>query len=146
MRPPEYLPLSLYIDEAHNFISASLSDILKEGRKYKLSCVLATQDFAVIEERMARVMLNVGNIISYRLGNREAGFVARELDIPSQDIQFIEKYHVAYLTPKSRGIAKAPRPPFILPKEPPVAVPEPVAGFQSKSKPSWFTMESYQPA
>ena len=136
-RPAEYLPLSLYIDECHNFISASLSDILKEGRKYKLSCVLATQDFAVIEERMARVMLNVGNIVSYRLGHREAGFVARELDIPNQDIQFIEKYHVVYLTPKGRGLAKAQRPPFIREVEPPTKV-EPQ---RNPKKPSWFTLE-----
>jgi hypothetical protein len=140
-RPAEYLPVLLYIDECHNFINPSLFDILKEGRKYKLSCVLATQDFAVIEERMARVMLNVGNIVSYRLGNREASFIARELDIPSQDIQFMEKYHVVYLTPKGKGMAKAPRPPFFVPKEPPVVV-EP----QRKAKPSWFTMEPYQAA
>lgn len=142
-RPKEYLPLSLYIDEAHNFVNPNLFDILKEGRKYKISCCLATQDFALINESLARVMLNVSNIIAYRLGHREAGLVARELDISSQDIQFIEKYHVAYLTPKSKGIAKAPRPPFFVPKEPPVAV-EP----QRKAiKPSWFIIdasESYQ--
>jgi len=136
-RPAEYLPVSIFFDECHNFVSVSLSDILKEGRKYKLSCVLATQDFAVIEERMARVMLNVGNIISYRLGNREAGFVARELDMSSQDIQFIEKYNVAYLTPKGRGMAKAQRPPLFLPKAPPVEV-EPQ---RNSKKPSWFTLE-----
>ena len=141
-KPKEYFPLSLYIDECHNYVNPFLFDILKEGRKYKISCILATQDFAVIEERMARVMLNVGNIVSYRLGNREAAFVARELDIPSQDIQFIEKYHVVYLTPKGKGMAKAQRPPYFLPKEPPVAV-EP----QRKAiKPSWFTVESYQAA
>ena len=140
-RPAKYLPVSLYIDECHNFVNPSLLDILKEGRKYKLSCVLATQDFAVLGETIARVMLNVGNIVSYRLGHREAGFIARELDIPGQDIQFIEKYHVVYMTPKSKGLAKAPRPPFFLPKDPPTAV-EP----QRQSKPSWFTLESYQAA
>jgi hypothetical protein len=136
-RPAEYLPVSIYFDECHNFVSVSLSDILKEGRKYKLSCVLATQDFAVIEERMARVMLNVGNIISYRLGHREAGFIARELNMPSEDIQFIEKYCVTYLTPKGRGIAKAPRPPLFVPKAPPVVVEPP----RNSKKPSWFTLD-----
>lgn len=140
-RQKEYQPVSLYIDECHNFVNPSLFDILKEGRKYKLSCVLGTQDFATIDERLARVMLNVGNIVSYRLGNREARFIANELDIIPQDLQFIEKYHVAYLTPKERGIAKAPKPLWIIPKEPPKQV-EP----QRKSKPSWFTMESYQPS
>jgi hypothetical protein len=140
-RPKEYQPFSLYIDECHNFVNPSLFDILKEGRKYKLSCVLATQDFATIDERLARVMLNVGNIVSYRLGHREARFISNELDIIPQELQFIEKYHVAYLTPKERGIAKSPKPLWIIPKEPPKQV-EP----QRKSKPSWFMMESYQPA
>lgn len=140
-RQTEYQPLSLYIDECHNFINPNMFDILKEGRKYKLSCVLATQDFATIDDKMTRTMLNVGNIVSYRLGYREAQHIAKELDIKSQDLQFIEKYHVAYMTPREKGIAKAPRPPFFIEKEPPTQA-EP----QRKSRPSWFTMGSYQPA
>jgi len=141
-RPKEYKPVSIFIDEAHLFVNPALFDILKEGRRYKLSCCLATQDFAVIDDKMTRVMLNVGNIVSYRLGYREASLVARELDLNIQDIQFIEKYHAAYLTPKGKGIAKAPRPPLVREIKPPVVV-EP----QRKSiKPSWFTLESYQAA
>jgi hypothetical protein len=136
-RPKEYLPLSLYVDECHNFISQGMFDILKEGRKYKLSCVLATQDFATFDERLARVMLNLATIISYRLGHREARLVANEIDITPQQLQFIEKYHVAYATPKSKGIAKAPRPVWITQKEPPTMV-EPQ---RKPMKPSWFTLE-----
>lgn len=142
-RPKEYLPVSVFIDECQNFLSPSVGDILKEARKYNVSFCLATQDFAVIREQMTRLLLNIGNIVSYRLGHREAAFVAGELDCTPQELQFIEKYHVMYLTPKARGIAKAPHPPFIVPKIP-VAAPEPVAGFQRKSKPTWFTTESYQ--
>lgn len=143
-QPAEYLPVSLYLDEAHLFVSPSLFDILKEGRKYKLSCILATQDFAVIEERMARVMLNVGNIVSFRLGHREAGLIARELDIPAQDIQFIEKYHVVYMTAQGKGMAKAPHPPLIREVAPPMVV-EPQ---RISKKLSWFDLEpleSHQP-
>jgi hypothetical protein len=61
-----------------------------------------------------------------------------------EDLQNLEKYHCAFLTSKEKGIAKAPRPPFFLPKEPPAAAP--AAGFQRKAKPSWFTTESYQTA
>jgi hypothetical protein len=89
---------------------------------------------------MARVMLNMGKIVSYRLGHREASYIAKEVDFPTPSIQFIEKYHVAYLTPKGKGIAKAPRPLWIIRKEPPVLV-EP----KRTAKPSWFTLESYQP-
>jgi hypothetical protein len=138
--PKEYLPLSVYLDECHNFVTPSLVSCLKEARKYNLSICLSTQDFAVIEPSMTRVMLNVGNIVSYRLGYREASYVSKELDITPQELQFIEKYHVAYLTPKARGIAKAPRPPFFIPKEPPkVVAPQP-----KSSKPKWFTRTSYQ--
>ncbi len=140
-KPKEYLPISLYIDEAHNFISPSMFDILKEGRKYSVSCILATQDFAVIEEPMTRVMLNSGNILSYRVGSHEGHLIAKELDIKPQEIQFLEKYHVAYLIGKDRGIAKAIRPPLFKEKEPPVKV-EP----KREAKPSWFVLESYQPA
>ena len=140
-RPKEYEPLSLYIDECHNFINPNIFDILKEGRKYKLSCVLATQDFASFTPQMTRILLNVGNIVSYRLGAREAVLVSDELNMDAENVQFLEKYHVAYLTPKERGIAKAPRPPFFIEKEPPEFV-EP----KRKVKPSWFATGSYQPA
>jgi len=136
-RPKEYLPLSLYLDEAQNFINPSLFDILKEGRKYKLSVCLSTQDFAVIDDRMTRVMLNVGNIVSYRLGSREASFVAKELNLSPQDLQFLEMYHVAYLTPKERGIAKAPYPPFFKQAEPP----KKVVSQRKSTRPVWFTLE-----
>lgn len=139
-QPAEYLPLSIYIDECHNFINPNLFDILKEGRKYKLSCVLSTQDFATIDDKMTRTMLNVGNIISYRVGYREAQHIAKELFLTPPDLQSLEKYHVAYMTPKDKGIAKAPRPPFFIEKELPV-MEEP----RRKAKPSWFTMGSFQP-
>jgi hypothetical protein len=139
-QPAEYLPLSIYIDECHNFINPNLFDILKEGRKYKLGCVLSTQDFATIDDKMTRTMLNVGNIISYRVGYREAQHIAKELFIMPEDLQSLEKYYVAYMTPKDKGIAKAPRPPFFIEKELPV-IEEP----RRKAKPSWFTMGSFQP-
>jgi len=140
-RPNEYRPLSLYIDECHNFVNPGFFDILKEGRKYKLSCVLATQDFATIDERLARVMLNVGTIVSYRLGHREARLVANEIDITPQQLQFIEKYHVAYATAKAKGIAKAPRPVWITRKEPPT-MEEPL---RKPIKVSWFDLEPLEP-
>lgn len=111
-RPRTYHPLALYIDECHNFVNFNFMDILKEGRKFKLSCVLSTQDFASIDERLARVMLNVGTLVCFRVGAREAALIAKEMDCAPQELQFLEKYHLAYMTPKERGFAKAPRPPL----------------------------------
>jgi hypothetical protein len=135
-RPKKYEPLALYVDECHNFINQNFMDILKEGRKFKLSCVLSTQDMS-FDERLARIMLNVGNIVSFRLGAREAQMIARELNFQAQDLQFIEKHHVAFLTQHGTGIGKSPRPPFIRPLEP--KRPEP----KSESK-GWFVLEPYQ--
>lgn len=110
-------------------------DILKEGRKYKLGCVLATQDLN-FDQNLARTMLNVGNIVSFRLGNKEAQAVARELNMTPNDIQFLEKHHVAFMTHKETGIGKAPRPPFVKKMEP--KRPEPKSETEE-----WFILESY---
>lgn len=137
-RPSVYKPLALYMDECHLFVNFNVMDILKEGRKFKLGTVMATQDFAVIDEKLARVMCNVGTILSYRVGAREAHLIARELNCPAWVLQFLEKYHLAYLTPKERGIAKAPRPPFFKKLE----VKKEKPREQSKG---WFRLEPYQP-
>lgn len=71
-RKKRYKPVAFYVDECHLFLNSNFFNILKEGRKFKLGCILSTQDFATIDEKLVRVMLNVGNIISYRLGYREA--------------------------------------------------------------------------
>ena len=70
-RPTEYKPLALFVDESHLFVNHNFMDILKEGRKYKLGTVLATQDFAAIDEKLTRVMCNVGSILTYRAGARK---------------------------------------------------------------------------
>lgn len=137
-RPEKYHPLALYVDECHNFINYNFTDILKEGRKYKLSCVLATQDLA-FDEKLVRILLNVGNIVSFRLGAKEAQVVARELDITPQELQFLPKYHAYFLTPEGTGMGKAQRPPFVKPVEP--KRPEP----QREPEGEWFPLESYQP-
>ncbi len=138
-RPKESKPVSMCVDECHLFINFNFMDILKEGRKFKLGAVLATQDFAMIDDKMARVMCNVGTLLAFRLGAREAQIIGREMDCSPQTLQFLEKYHVAYMTPKERGIAKAPRPPLFKKLE--------VNRVEPKVKSAgWFDLESYQPA
>jgi len=155
-RPKEYKPVSIYVDECHNFINLNFMDILKEGRKFKLSCILATQDFALIDERLVRVMLNVGTLITFRVGHREAQLLANEMGAIEPDeynfmsgktikfdtkeaIQNLEKYHLAYMTPTAKGIAKAPRPLFVKMIEP--KKPEP----KRTLKGGWFPLEPYEP-
>lgn len=136
-RPKDYRPVSLYIDECHNFVNPNLFDILKEGRKFKLATILSTQDFALIGEKLARVMLNVGTLIAYRLGSREASLVAREIQCRPEEIQSLEKFHVMYVTPTERGMAKAPRPSLAKPIEPRKAEQESKAEWKG-----WFSTEA----
>lgn len=117
-RPKLYRPVSLFIDEAHNFVNPNLFDILKEGRKFKLACILSTQDFAVISEKLARVMLNVGSLVAFKLGSKEATMLAREFQCRPEEIQNLPKYHVMFLTPGARGVAKVARPPYVRLMEP----------------------------
>jgi hypothetical protein len=140
-RPKEYKPLALYIDECHNYLNYNFYDILKEGRKYKLSCILSTQDFSLVDDHMTRVMLNVGTIIAFKLGSREAQFIAKEIDCEATDIQFLEKYHFYLLTPEIRGKFMAPRPPIFKKLE--------VKRVELSSKPiskksQWFPLEAYK--
>jgi len=140
-RKKNYKPLALYVDECHNFINPNYFTILKEGRKYKVSAILATQDFASMPAKLTRVILsNTGTIISFNVGNLEAGQISREFrETPISDIQFSEKYHCAYRTPKEEGIAKTYPPPYVKVKE--------IKRKAEKKKPDfgWFAIEGSCP-
>ena len=134
-RPETYEPVSLYLDECHNFLSANMFDILKEGRKFKISCVMATQDFSLISERLVKVLLNLGTLVSFRVGHEVASKMAREMGMTADVLQFMQKYHFAYLSQGERGIAKAPRPLFV--RKVLVHKPE----LKKKAKGNWFHLE-----
>jgi len=72
-------PFYLYIDECHTFITLSFADILAEARKYGLSLFLAHQYIEQLDERVrAAVFGNVGTIISFRIGAKDAEYLAKE--------------------------------------------------------------------
>jgi len=72
-------PFYLYIDECHSFITLSLADILAEARKYKLSLFLAHQYIEQLDERIrASIFGNVGTIISFRIGAKDAEYLSKE--------------------------------------------------------------------
>jgi hypothetical protein len=69
----------LYVDEVHNFLTLSFSDILSESRKYGLNLVLAHQYMEQLDERIrAAIFGNVGTLISFRVGAEDAKYLARE--------------------------------------------------------------------
>lgn len=111
-------PLAFWIDEAHLFVRDSFLDVLKRIRKFHVSVAMATQDFASVSEKIRRVMLNVGTVVSFRIGHSEACHLAREFDCKPQDLQFLEKYRFGFLTDDKRGFGKALRPPLIKKRRP----------------------------
>ena len=137
----DYKPLRVYIDECHNFLSLNVLGILKEARKFKFSFVMMTVDFSDIAPKLVHALTNVGTLVCFRLGFREAQMFAREFDCSSQELMLLEKHQLAYLTPREKGICQAPRPPYVRKLELKTVAP------QRKAKwGGWFPLEPLKPA
>jgi len=110
-----FKPLVLVCDECHLFINPNYFTIIKEGRKYRIATILATQDFANMPAKLSRTILsNIGTLISFRVGHAEASAIAREFTmLATADLQTLAKYHCAFRTPSSEGIARTLAPPFV---------------------------------
>jgi Type IV secretion-system coupling protein DNA-binding domain len=74
-RPPYYL----FIDEMHSFLTLSFADILSESRKYGL-CLFLTHQFTdqVDEDILYAILGNVGTVITFRIGQRDALLLKQE--------------------------------------------------------------------
>ncbi len=131
----EYPPLALYVDECHLFINPNYFTILKEGRKYHVSAILATQDFANMPKQLtATILSNVGTLLSFRVGFMEASLLSREFpSLQTKDLQNLPKFHCAFRTFKSEGTCKTLAPPFIK-----KAKPTPVEVFKEFFQNKWF--------
>ena len=69
----------LYMDEFQNFTTSILADMAAELRKYKTGLVCATQILDTMDADLKFSLLgNLGSLISFRLGARDASYVARE--------------------------------------------------------------------
>ncbi|MBI1805079.1 MAG: type IV secretion system DNA-binding domain-containing protein [Ignavibacteria bacterium] len=72
-------PFYLYVDEVHNFLTASFVDVLSESRKYGLNLTLANQFTEQLDESIrAAIFGNVGTLISFRVGTEDAELLAKE--------------------------------------------------------------------
>lgn len=64
----------LYVDEFQSFVSDSFAHVLSEARKYGLSLTLAHQYLDQLKPAISdAVMGNVGSMVSFRVGYRDAG-------------------------------------------------------------------------
>jgi hypothetical protein len=69
----------LYIDEFQNFATPSISTILSEARKYKLSLTVAHQFIAQLPEDIRDAVIgNVGTKIAFRIGTTDAEFLEKQ--------------------------------------------------------------------
>lgn len=115
----------LYVDEFQNFVTDSFASILSEARKYRLNLIIAHQyiDQLVVESSATvrdAVFGNVGSMIVFRVGARDADFLEQEFEpefIP-QDFVMLPNYHT-YLKLMVDGMTTRPfsaktLPPFTL--------------------------------
>lgn len=72
-------PFYLYIDEFQNITTDSISQILSEARKYKLSLTIAHQFIAQLEEKIRDAVFgNVGSIAAFRVGADDAEYLEKQ--------------------------------------------------------------------
>jgi hypothetical protein len=73
-------PVRLYVDEFEHFTMREFETILAEGRRFKLSLVLAHQTLAQLSPKMRAVILgNVGVKLVFRTSHLDAQVLNRDL-------------------------------------------------------------------
>lgn len=105
-RPDFYL----YIDEFQNITTPSISAILSEARKYRLSLNVAHQYISQLEEDIKNAVFgNVGNMVTFRVGPDDAKYLEQQFapTFTASDIIKIENRH-AYVKMLVRGEPKKP--------------------------------------
>ncbi len=88
---------NLFIDEFQNFTTDSISTILSEARKYKLSLTVAHQFIAQLPEEIRdSVFGNVGSMLSFRVSAQDAEFLAKQFEpkVSERDLINIDNYNL----------------------------------------------------
>jgi len=68
----------LYIDEFQNITTDTVATIFSEARKYRLNLTVANQFLAQLKEPILKsVFGNIGTMVSFRVGNEDAEFLAK---------------------------------------------------------------------
>lgn len=68
----------LYIDEFQNYTTDSIAVILSEARKYRLDLIIAHQFIAQLTDNIREAVFgNVGNMITFRIGVKDAEALAK---------------------------------------------------------------------
>lgn len=119
-RPPFYL----YVDEAHNFTTDTVGDMMAEARKFGLHLILANQNLSQLtvegqnETVLDALLGNVGTLLLFRLGVVDSDRMARytKPELEAQDLQNLPDFQAA-----ARLLVRGqPTRPFILDTYPPI--------------------------
>lgn len=108
--PAEKPPFYLYLDEFQNVATPSISAILSEARKYKLSLTVAHQYIKQIPENIKGAIFgNVGSKIVFRISEEDAKFLEASFapTFTASDIMKIENLN-AYVSLLVKGYPQKP--------------------------------------
>ena len=95
----------LYIDEFQNVTTDSISSILSEARKYRLSLNIAHQYISQLDEGIKNAVFgNVGSMAVFRVGTEDANFLEQKFKptFNAHDITKLDNYN-AYVSMLVRG-------------------------------------------
>jgi len=90
----------LYIDEFQNITTNSISSILSEARKYRLSLTIAHQYISQLEEGIKNAVFgNVGSMVTFRVSPEDAQFLESKFKptFTASDIMKLDNYN-AYVS------------------------------------------------
>ncbi len=85
----------LFIDEFQNVTTDSISQILSEARKYRLSLTIAHQFIGQLSEDISKAVFgNVGSMISFRVGAEDAEFLEKQFSpiFSAHDLINVDNY------------------------------------------------------
>lgn len=89
----------LYVDEFQSFSTDTFKEILSEARKYRLNLTLAHQYLdQVSEDILPAIFGNVGAIIAFRVGSKDAFVLQREFEpyFDCEDLRSQTNHHIYY--------------------------------------------------
>lgn len=100
----------VYLDEFHNFTTLTLTTMLSELRKYRVGLILVHQYLGQLEREIQDAIFgNVGTIISFRLGYRDAEVLTKEFVPVFSELDLINlPNHSIYLKLMIDGVPSKP--------------------------------------
>ncbi|MBS3787494.1 MAG: type IV secretion system DNA-binding domain-containing protein [Candidatus Bipolaricaulota bacterium] len=101
----------LYVDEFQNFSSSkTITTLLSEARKYLLNAVLANQYISQLDKEIREAVFgNVGTIITFRVGAKDAKLLEKEFEpeFSKDDLINLPNYQI-YLRLMIDGVSSRP--------------------------------------